>query len=83
MEIYTTSQARANLFKLVDHTNKSHSPIYIVGKNKKAVLIAEEDYRAMIETLYLISIPGMKDSLINASKESTKDCVEEIDWENV
>jgi prevent-host-death family protein len=53
MEIYTTSQARANLFQLVEHTNASHNPVYIVGKNSKAVLISEEDYREMIETLYL------------------------------
>ena len=51
MEIYTTSQARANLFKLVDHAAHSHDPVYIVGNNHKAVLIAEEDYKALLETL--------------------------------
>lgn len=50
MEIYTTSQARANLFKIVEQTNETHDPIFIVGKTKKAVLISEEDYKAMQET---------------------------------
>ena len=83
MEIYTTSQARANLFKLMDHTNQSHDPVYIVGKHNKAVLISEADYRAMMETLYLVSIPGMKDSLLEASKEPLETYTETIDWENV
>ena len=83
MEIYTTSQARANLFKLLEYTVESHEPVYIVGKNKKGVLISEEDYRAMVETLYISSIPGMKDSILSASKESLEDFSDKIDWDNV
>lgn len=83
MEIYTTSQARSNLFKLIDHAAEVHDPIYIVGKHNKAVLIAEEDYRAMVETLYLSSIPGMKDSILNASKEPIENFSDKIDWDNV
>jgi len=83
MEIYSTSQARANLFKLVEHTAVSHDPIYIVGKHNKAVLLSEEDYRAMLETLYIISIPGMKDSLLKARKEPLEKFSDEIDWDNV
>jgi antitoxin YefM len=83
MDIYTTSQARPNLFKLIEHTNKTHHPVYIVGKRNKAVLIAEDDYRAMVETLYIASIPGMKDSILNASKEPIDTYSEKIDWDNV
>lgn len=83
VEIYTTSQARANLFKLVEHTVDSHEPIYIVGKHNKAVLLSEEDYRAIIETLYISSIPGMKDSILKASKEPLEKYSDEIDWDNV
>jgi len=83
MEIYTTSQARANLFNLVKHTAHSHEPVYIVGKNEKAVLISEEDYRAMVETLYLMSIPGMKESILEASKEPIENFKDEIEWDNV
>lgn len=83
MEIYTTSQARTNLFKLVEHTAKSHDPIYIVGKHNKAVLISEEDYRAIIETLYISSIPGMKESILTASKDAVENFSDNIDWDNV
>lgn len=83
MEIYTTTQARTNLFKLMDYTNGSHNPVYIVGKKNTAVLISEEDYRSMLETLHLMSIPGMKDSILNASKEPLENFSNHIDWDNV
>lgn len=76
MEILTTSQARTKLFKLVDYTAKSHAPVYIVGKKNKAVLISEDDYRALKETLFLTSVPGMKDSILDASKEPLETCVD-------
>ena len=78
MSIYTTSQARHELFKLVDATNQTHEPVYIVGKRNKAVLIAEEDYRAMIETLHIVSVPGLKESILemqNAPLEEYSDNV--------
>jgi len=81
MEIYTTSQARENLFKLVDQTSTEHEPIYIVGKRHKAVLISEEDYSSMIETLYLTSIPGMKESLISARKIPLDQYSDSLDWD--
>lgn len=83
MEIYTTSQARANLFKIVSYTNQSHDPVYIVGKSNKAVIISEEDYRAMTETLYITSIPNLKDSILKASKEPIESFTEVIDWNEV
>jgi prevent-host-death family protein len=83
MEIYTTSQARANLFKLVEHIAEAHDPIYIVGKHNKAVLISEEDYRAMVETLYISSIPGMKESILSASQEPIESFSDKIDWDHV
>ena len=53
MEIYTASQAQDNLIEIIDHVAQSHEPTYIVGEKGKAVLIAESDYRAMMETLHL------------------------------
>ena len=79
MDIYTTSQARTNLFKIVEHVSISHEPVYIVGKKNKAVIIAEEEYKALIETLYLTSIPGMKESIIAASKDSLEDYTDHLD----
>jgi prevent-host-death family protein len=83
MEIYTTSQARTNLFKLVEYTTQSHDPVYIVGKSNKAVLMSEEDYRAMIETLYISAIPGMKESILATAKEPIEHFSDKIDWDNV
>jgi antitoxin YefM len=79
MEIYTTSQARQGLFKLVDATNQTHEPVYIVGKRNKAVLISEEDYRAMIETLHIMSVPGLKESIIKMHNKSLEEYSENID----
>ena len=81
MEIYTTSQARENLFKLIDQASTEHEPIYIIGKRHKAVLISEEDYSSMIETLYLTAIPGMKESLIKASKTPLDQYSDSLEWD--
>ena len=83
MKIYTISEARDNLFTLMRHTAQSHEPVYITGKNCNAVLIAEEDFRAMAETLYITSIPGLKESILEAKHEPIETCTEEIDWSNV
>ena len=58
----TASEARKRLYKLVDDVAESHEPIQIAGKRKSAVLLSEEDWRAVQETLYLVSIPGMRES---------------------
>jgi PHD/YefM family antitoxin component YafN of YafNO toxin-antitoxin module len=83
MDIYNTSQARTNLFKIVDYVNISHGPVYIVGKKNNAVIIAEEEYKSLTETLHLTSIPGMKESIIKASKDSLKNYTDRIDWDDV
>ena len=59
MEIYTVSQAREQLYKLVDSVADSHAPVYIAGRRNKVVVISEEDFNAIQETLYLLSIPDM------------------------
>lgn len=83
MEIYTTSQARTNLFKLVEQVGQNHEPTYIVGKKNKVVLIAEDDYQAMQETLYLMSKPGLKESIIKANEEPLDTYQENLNWDNV
>ena len=79
MNIYTTSQARNNLFKLVDAAHQTHEPVYIVGKRHKAVLISEEDYRAMLETLHILAVPGLKESIINMHADSLENYCEVIE----
>ncbi|WP_316353335.1 type II toxin-antitoxin system Phd/YefM family antitoxin [Candidatus Trichorickettsia mobilis] len=75
MTIYTTTEARSKLFQLVDETNKTHQPIYIKGKRSNAVILSEEDYESMQETLYLYSIPGLVKSILKASAEPIEECI--------
>lgn len=63
MDVLTATEARSKLFKLIDETAESHQPVVITGKRNTAVLISEEDWSAMQETMYLLSIPGMRESL--------------------
>ena len=63
MSTVTASEARANLYRLIDEAAEGHTPIQISGRRNKAVLIGEEDWRAIEETLYLLSIPRMRESI--------------------
>ncbi|HCO49268.1 MAG TPA: type II toxin-antitoxin system prevent-host-death family antitoxin, partial [Spirochaetaceae bacterium] len=69
MASLTASAARSKLYRLIDQVNESHEPIMISGKRGNAVLVAEDDWKAIQETLYLISIPGMKKSIIDGMRE--------------
>jgi len=82
-EIYSSSKARENFYRLIDEVSSSHRPCVITGRRNNVVMISEEDYRAMEETLYLLSIPGMRESLLKASEEPIEDCLEadEINWD--
>ncbi|HJD56256.1 MAG TPA: type II toxin-antitoxin system Phd/YefM family antitoxin [Rickettsia endosymbiont of Pyrocoelia pectoralis] len=75
MAIYTSSQARANLFNLIDETNKTHEPIYIKGKRNNAVIISEQDYEGLQETLAIYSVPGLVERILEASKEPLEECI--------
>ncbi len=74
MTTLTASQARAKLYKLLDEAASSHHPIQITGKRANAVLVAEEDWRAIQETLYLLSVPGMRESIRKGLKTPVKKC---------
>ena len=80
MEVMTATKARSNLYTLIDQARISHEPIIISGKRNNAVLIAEDDWNSIQETLYLCSIPGMRESILEASKEPLEDSVEDIGW---
>ena len=80
MTTVNVTEARANLYKLIDDTSESHEPIVITGKRGNAVLLAEGDWNAINETLYLISIPGMRESIIEAMKEPLKGTSTELEW---
>jgi len=76
----TATEARGNLYRLIDETAESHQPIVITGKRNKAVLVSEEDWSAIQETLYLLSMPGMRESIRGGMDASIDQCDEELDW---
>jgi len=77
MTTFTASEARKRLYNLVDEVKDSHIPVQIVGKRNSAVFISEEDWRAIEETLYLTSIPGMRESINKGLKTPVEKCKEE------
>ena len=80
MATLNATEARANLYKLIDDTAANHEPVIITGKRGNAVLLAEEDWNAINETLYLLSVPGMRESIIDGMQETLDDCANELDW---
>lgn len=80
MKSITATEARANLYKLIDKTSEESDPVYITGKRANAVLVSEDDWRAIQETLYLLSVPGMRESLINGMKEPLSKSTDKLKW---
>ena len=80
MTILRVSEARANLYQLIDGTAQSHQPVTITGKRHNAVLVSEDDWRSVQETLYLVSIPGMRASIIEGMQTPVEECAEELEW---
>jgi len=80
MTVIKATDARANLYNLIDETAESHQPIVITGKRNNAVLVSESDWNAINETLYLLSVPGMRESIKEGLEEEVTDCSKEIDW---
>ncbi|MBN1684952.1 MAG: type II toxin-antitoxin system Phd/YefM family antitoxin [Gammaproteobacteria bacterium] len=76
----TASTARANLYRLIDDVNASHQPVHITSKRSNVVLISEEDWSSIQETLHLLSIPGMRESIIEGMNIPIEECSEELDW---
>ena len=79
MTIVNPTTARKEFFKLIDETIDSHEPIIIAGKRGNVVLISEEDYRSIQETIYLTSIPGMRERLLEGRDTPLDDCAEDED----
>lgn len=80
MTAITATEARSNLYRLIDEAAESHQPVVIMGKRNKAVLVAEEDWSAIQETLYLLSVPGMRESIREGMDTSVDECDEAPDW---
>jgi len=80
MATFSATEARARLYRLIDEASDSHEPILIKGKRSNAILLSEDDWRSVQETLYLLSIPEMRESIIDGLQTPINECSEEIDW---
>ncbi len=80
MQTVTATTARTIIYKLLDEAADSHEPIQITGKRSNAVLVSEDDWRAIQESLYLISIPGMRKSIRAGLATPISECAKELDW---
>jgi prevent-host-death family protein len=80
MNVLTASDARANLHRLIDQVTESHQPILIAGKHASAVLVSAEDWAAIQETMHLLSVPGMLESIREAMAEPLSKSARELKW---
>jgi len=80
MPIYSVNQARKNLYRLIDQTTESHQPVHITGKRNHAVLLCEDDWNAVQETLHLLSIPGMRESIRQDMAAPLDECDKALNW---
>ena len=80
MSTITASEARANLYRLIDEAAESHTPIVISGKRANAVLVSEEDWSAIQETLHLLAIPGMRESIKDSMAEPLAKSKKALKW---
>ena len=73
---------RKDIYELLEQTIKYNEPLNISTKNGNAIVISEEDYNNLIETLYISSVPGLKEKITKGLKEDLKDCIDEneVDW---
>jgi antitoxin YefM len=80
MQTLTASEARANLYRQMDQAAESHQPITIAGKRHDAVLVSAEDWQAIQETLFLLAVPGMRESIKEGMVEPIDACAKGLDW---
>ena len=80
MTTLNVTEARASLYKLIDDTTVSHEPVVITGKRGNAVLLSEDDWNAINETLHLLSVPGMRESILEGMQESIDGAATELNW---
>ena len=80
MTILNATEARTKLYTLIEETAETHQPIVITGEKSNAVLVSEEDWNAIAETLHLLSVPGMRESIKQGMEEDLSTCSKELDW---
>jgi prevent-host-death family protein len=80
MKTITATEARKTLYKLIDEVAVASEPVQISGRRGSAILVSESDWRALQETVYLLSLPGMGESIREGLETKLEDCVEELGW---
>jgi antitoxin YefM len=80
MKTVTATEARKTLYRLLDEVAVTSEPVQISGRRSSAVLLSEADWRSIEETLHLLSIPGMRESIREGLETPLEECVEELDW---
>ena len=80
MTILKVNEARAKLYRLIDEAADTHTPVVISGKRHNAVLVSEDDWRAIEETLFLLSVPGMRESIVEGMKAPLSECDTGLEW---
>ena len=80
MPTLSATEASAKLYRLIDEASLTHEPIIITGKRGNAVLISENDWRAIQETMFLLNISGMRESIQDGLATPIENCKEEIEW---
>lgn len=79
MKTVSATSARSDLYRLIDSALEDHEPVQITGKRGNAVLIGESDWRSLQETIYLLNVPGMRESILEGMRQPIEDCSETID----
>ena len=80
MHTLSASAARTNLYRLIDEANQSHQPITITGKRSNAVLVSLDDWSALQETLFLLSVPNMRESIREGINTPVSELSKQLDW---
>ncbi|HCH22771.1 MAG TPA: type II toxin-antitoxin system prevent-host-death family antitoxin [Oceanospirillaceae bacterium] len=80
MTTLNVTEARSKLYNLIDETQTTHQPIVITGKRGNAILLSEEDWSAINETLFLLSVPGMRESIRAGMETDLDECDTDLDW---
>ena len=79
-KVMSVSQVRADIYNVMDETAKTHEPVLITGKRNNVVMLSQEDWNAIEETLYLISIPNMASSIQKSMNADDSEFSEDIEW---
>ncbi len=79
-KVMSASKARSDIFNLIDETANSHEPVIITGKRNNVVMVSQDDWNAIQETLHLVSIPNMRESIIEGLETPIEECSEDIEW---